>query len=74
MNRQEFNELLEKAGLKKKEFAELVGVEYGAVNNWGNEKHGVPYWVPSWLDNYTKSKAYDRVRDEVLSIEGVTNR
>lgn len=72
MDRQEFNDALKLAGLSKKEFAEECGIEYGTVNNWGNEGRGVPYWVKPFLECKAKSNAYDRVRDEVLKIEGIT--
>lgn len=70
MDSNEFETALKSVGLSKKEFAELVGMNYNSVVNWN--KGDVPAWVPSWIENYAKSKAYDRVRDEVLKIEGVT--
>jgi hypothetical protein len=66
----EFECALKSVGLTKKEFAELVGMNYNSVVNWN--KGDVPSWVPSWVDNYAKSKAYERVRDEVLNIEGIS--
>ena len=71
MERQEFNEALKKAKLSKKEFGEIVGIEYQTINAWGSSGRVIPSWVPSWIENYLKSEAYGRVRDEVLSIEGV---
>lgn len=69
MDYQDFNQSLKKAGLSKKAFADILGIEAQSISNWN--KQGVPYWVPSWIENYLKSKAYTRVRDEVLSIEGI---
>ena len=61
MERQDFNDRLKELGLSKKEFAELAGAGYDAVNKWGSGNTGVPYWVDSWLDNYKKAKALDSV-------------
>jgi hypothetical protein len=72
MTNEEFNSALERAKLSKKKFAELVGADYKAVYNWSNEGRGVPYWVPSWIENYLKSEAYTLIKEEVFSIEGVT--
>jgi DNA-binding XRE family transcriptional regulator len=72
MERQEFNDLLSIAGMTKKEFAELVGMEYGTINSWGSSGKVIPSWVRPFLECQSKSKAYERVRDEVLSIEGVS--
>ncbi|WP_169999991.1 XRE family transcriptional regulator [Campylobacter sp. RM9328] len=62
MDRQEFNELLKKANLSKKEFAEIVGLQYGSVNNWGGSQD-VPRWVKSWLENYDKSTRYEKIKE-----------
>ncbi len=71
MNKNEFDNALKKAKLSKKEFAEILGIDKQAVYNWGNGSQGVPYWVPSWLDNYMKSEAYARIRDEIMNIEAI---
>jgi DNA-binding XRE family transcriptional regulator len=70
MERQEFNELLKIAGLTKKVFGEMVGIEYQTINAWGSSGRVIPSWVRPFLECQSKSKAYERVRDEVLSIEG----
>jgi hypothetical protein len=72
MERQEFNELLKQAGLTKKIFAEMVGMEYQTINAWGISGRVIPAWVRPFLECQSKSKAYERVRDEVLSIEGIS--
>lgn len=72
MERQEFNNMLLLAGMSKKEFAELVGMEYQTVNAWGSSGRVIPSWVQPFLECQSKSKAYERVRDEVMNIEGVT--
>jgi len=71
MTKEEFDNALKKAGLTKKGFADILGTDKQTVYNWGNGVQGVPYWVPSWIENYLKSEAYTRVKDEVLSIEGL---
>ncbi|MFA6145156.1 MAG: XRE family transcriptional regulator [Sulfurimonas sp.] len=71
MDRQEFNEALKKAKLSKKVFAELVGAEYGTVNNWGTEGRGVPYWVSSWIENYLKREAFDTIAQRVDEVRGL---
>ena len=65
LTRDGFNELLKRVNLSKKEFAELVGVQYSSVNNWGSGKFGVPYWVKSWLENYIKSLDMDKIVEVV---------
>ncbi len=72
MERQEFNDLLKQAGLTKKVFGEMVRIEYQTINAWGSSGRVIPAWVRPFLECQSKSKAYERVRDEVLSIEGVT--
>jgi hypothetical protein len=57
-----FNKLLGSAGLNKKEFAELTGLHYGSVANWGGKDKPVPSWVASWIEYYIKAKTLDSVR------------
>ena len=64
MEREEFNILLKKANLSKKEFASILGIEYTSMNNWGSSQN-IPYWVSSWLDNYIKAKTLDSVVEAV---------
>lgn len=56
MNRDDFNKLLKKANLTKKDFALLLGVSYNAVNGWGTNGRDYPYWVKSWLTLYIENK------------------
>ena len=72
MNRDDFNELLKKAGLTRKELADTVGLGYGAVNNWGSSSE-FPRWVESWLHNYIKSKNFDRVIELVETVKQEPN-
>ncbi|MDD2267625.1 hypothetical protein [Sulfuricurvum sp.] len=66
MDSNEFEMSLKAVGLSKKEFSELVGMNYNSVVNWN--KGDVPSWVPSWVDNYAKSKAFDIMADTVDNI------
>ena len=43
MEQKEFWELLSKAGLSKRKFAELVGIPYFTVIGWGNKVPYPPY-------------------------------
>lgn len=70
MDRQEFNNALKLTGLSKKEFAEMVGMEYGTINSWGSSGKIIPSWVSSWIDNYSKSKAFDVIADKVDEVRG----
>ncbi len=62
MTRQEFTDLLKKAGLSRKEFAAKLDMTYGTVNNWGNLNQSVPYWVETWLNNYIKAQHFDNAK------------
>ena len=61
MERDEFNELLKKANLTKKEFASILGISYTSVNNWGSPQN-IPYWVASWLENYIARKRFETIK------------
>ena len=65
IDREEFNKLLERAKLSKKDFASIVGVQYKTVNGWGSP-HKIPYWVKSWFENYIKSSELKNI-DELIS-------
>jgi len=67
MDKKEFNNLLKRAKLSKKEFAELVGVLPSSVNNWGGSQN-VPYWVESWLINYIKAGNFDKIGEMLKSL------
>ena len=67
MNNEQFEELLKKACINKKEFAGLVEMNYTSVTNWASNNN-VPRWVKSWLENYIKAKDLDRVADAVAPI------
>lgn len=65
MDREEFNALLEKANLSKKEFCQIIDLNYSTVNTWGSSSINIPKWVKSWLDNYIKAKDMDKVVEAV---------
>jgi len=56
MEKEIFKELLKKANLNKKQFAELLETEYNTVNAWGTNGRNYPYWVESWLRLYINNK------------------
>ena len=70
MEREEFNELLRQANLSKKEFCEIIDLNYSTVNTWGSSNINIPKWVKSWLENYIKAKSYADIKDKVFKIEG----
>jgi len=63
MTREEFNKLLKQASLTKKEFCEVIDLNYNTVNTWGSSKINIPKWVESWLENYIKAKDMDKVAE-----------
>lgn len=70
MNREEFNNLLSSADLTKKDFCNLIELNYNTVNTWGSSGINIPKWVKSWLENYIKAKDLDKVADAVAPILG----
>lgn len=70
MDKIEFMELLKVAQLSKKEFAEIIDITQGSLNNWGSTQN-IPYWVKSWLENYIKAKSYNEMREKVFEIEKI---
>lgn len=63
VDREEFNQLLSKANLSKKEFCEIIELNYATVNNWGTGTIGIPKWVKSWLENYIAKKKFDNIKE-----------
>lgn len=62
MNYEEFCTRLEQIGMSKREFANAVGMNERAVTNWGSAEQ-VAKWVPSWLENYSKAKKVDDLKE-----------
>ena len=56
MEKDQFSEMLAKAGFSKKDFADFVGTSAGAVSNWGTSGRDIPYWVDTWLQLYIENK------------------
>lgn len=65
MDREEFNTLLEKANLSKKDFCQIIDLNYNTVNTWGSSNINIPKWVKSWLENYIKAKDMDNIVEAV---------
>lgn len=63
MDREKFNALLEKANLSKKEFCQIIELNYNTVNTWGSSKVNIPKWVKSWLENYISKKKFDNIKE-----------
>lgn len=66
----EFKELLKEAGLSKKQFAEILDMQYNTVNAWGSNNN-IPTWVKSWIENFIKAKTYDSIKNKIFEIEGL---
>ncbi|MBS4407326.1 helix-turn-helix domain-containing protein [Campylobacter vulpis] len=59
MTKENFKSLMSEAGFKnKKELAELLGLPYGSVNNWGSSKN-YPVWLKNVFVFIIKAKKYD---------------
>ena len=58
MNKEEFNELLKKAGLAKKDFSHISNVPYNTIKMWGIDRN-IPAWVKPFLENYIKAKKFE---------------
>jgi DNA-binding transcriptional regulator YiaG len=69
MDKKLFNDLLKKAGLSKKEFAEILGTSGGAISNWGNEDREIPYWVESWLNLYIENMQCKKLKEAIREIK-----
>jgi len=68
MNYIEFENLLKKLNLTKKEFSKLSELSYQTVMSWA-KTNNVPNWVKSWRQNYIDKKKFERIkamiRDEI---------
>jgi len=63
MDSENFKGLLKKAGLTKRTFSEILGTSYNAVNGWGTNGRGYPYWVESWLNLYIENKECKELKE-----------
>jgi len=71
MQKEEFTELLQRAGINKKEFAQIADVPHPTVLNWGVNRKGkvleIPNWVRQFLYYYERAKQLEFVTDEICS-------
>jgi ABC-type oligopeptide transport system substrate-binding subunit len=65
MDKEEFNELLRKAGISKKEFANLTNISYNTITGWGSTNKIVPNWVKPFIENYQKAKIVDDIKSKI---------
>lgn len=66
MDKEELKKRLLKCGLKKKELADILGINVQTVSNWGGS-HEIPYWLPTWLENYEKAQKLEKIIELVTS-------
>ena len=64
MDKNEFQSLLNKAGINKKRLSELSGIPYATVNAWGSRTPYPPY-LKFMLENYIKSLDMDKIVEVV---------
>jgi len=62
MELSELKGLLKKAGLTKKAFSEIIGMQYNTVNAWGSN-NAIPVWVESWLTLYIENKECKELKE-----------
>lgn len=48
MDKEKLKRLLNIAGLRQKDLANILGISHVTVNGWGVTQ-GIPYWVESWV-------------------------
>ena len=65
MTNEEFEKILKKTGLTKKEFSKLVDMSYGGVVNWGRATQTIPSWVDSWLVLYKQNKKFEHLKQSI---------
>lgn len=68
MDRVTMNALFKRAKLSKRDFSVMLDINYQSVNAWGSNQ-GIPYWVESWLENYTKAKRFEEISRMVKEME-----
>ena len=65
MTNEEFENILKKIGLTKKEFSKIVDMSYGGVVNWGRATQTIPNWVESWLELYSQNKKFENLKQSI---------
>lgn len=68
MQRTRLNTLFKQAGLSKKEFAQMLQMNYQSVNQWESTQ-SAPLWVWSWLENCAKARMFDHMMAFGKSLE-----
>ena len=61
MSYNEFEDLLKKLNLSKKEFSQLTELSYSTVITW-SKTNDVPNWVKSWIENYIDKKKFENIK------------
>ena len=64
MDKNEFQNLLNKAGINKKRLSEISNIPYATVNAWGSRTPYPPY-LKFMLENYIKSLDMDKIVEVV---------
>lgn len=64
MDKNEFQSLLNKAGINKKRLSELSGIPYATVNAWGSRTPYPPY-LKFMLENFIKADNFDKIVEVV---------
>ena len=68
MDKNEFQSLLNKAGINKKRLSELSGIPYATVNAWGSRTPYPPY-LKFMLVNYIKAGNFDKIGEMFKSLD-----
>ena len=69
MDINKFEEVLKYINLTKRDFADLTGVAYQTIINWGSTNK-IPPWVDSCLANFIKVKSYEEIKNKDFEVEG----
>ena len=64
MDKNDFQNLLNKAGINKKRLSELSNIPHATVNAWGSRTPYPPY-LKFMLENYIKSLDMDKIVEVV---------
>jgi predicted transcriptional regulator len=73
MKKENFDDLLKKLNLTRKEFAEISGIRYTTVGKWNDDNRPIPAWVKSWLENYIEKKKFETVK-QTLKDTGICEK
>ncbi len=69
MTYKEFEDALKLAGIDKKAFSRMTGLNYTSITNWSQEGKTIPFWVKSYLEYFTKSKLYDEMASKMAEVQ-----